>query len=65
MNLIRTLRRRGVTVLLIEHNMRLITNICTRVTVLNFGAKIAEGTPEEIVENEAVVTAYLGKRRGA
>ena len=65
MNMIRTLRRRGVTVLLIEHNMRLITNICTRVTVLNFGAKIAEGTPEEIVENEAVVTAYLGKRRGA
>ncbi len=65
MNLIRTLRRRGVTVLLIEHNMRLITNICTRVTVLNFGAKIAEGTPEEIVDNEAVVTAYLGKRRGA
>ena len=65
MNLIRTLRRQGVTVLLIEHNMRLITNICTRVTVLNFGAKIAEGTPEEIVENEAVVTAYLGKRRGA
>lgn len=65
MNLIRTLRRRGVTVLLIEHNMRLITNICTRVTVLNFGAKIAEGTPEEIVENEAVITAYLGKRRGA
>jgi branched-chain amino acid transport system ATP-binding protein len=65
MNLIRTLRDQGVTILLVEHNMRLITNICTRITVLNFGAKIAEGTPEEIVGNEDVVTAYLGKRRGA
>ena len=65
MDLIRTLRDQGVTVLLVEHNMRLITNICTRITVLNFGAKIAEGTPEEIVGNEDVVTAYLGKRRGA
>ena len=65
MDLIRTLRDQGMTVLLVEHNMRLITNICTRITVLNFGAKIAEGTPEEIVGNEDVVTAYLGKRRGA
>ena len=65
MDLIRALRDQGVTVLLVEHNMRLITNICTRITVLNFGAKIAEGTPEEIVGNEDVITAYLGKRRGA
>ncbi len=65
MDLIRTLRSDGVTILLVEHNMRLITNICTRITVLNFGAKIAEGTPEEIVGNEDVVTAYLGRRRGA
>lgn len=65
MDLIRTLRSQGVTVLLVEHNMRLITNVCTRITVLNFGAKIAEGTPEEIVDNPDVITAYLGKRRGA
>lgn len=65
MDLIRTLRDQGVTVLLVEHNMRLITKVCTRITVLNFGAKIAEGTADEIVDNEDVITAYLGKRRGA
>ncbi len=65
MNLIRGLREQGVTILLVEHNMRLITNICTRITVLNFGAKIAEGTPQEIVDNPQVITAYLGKGRNA
>ena len=65
MALIRTVRDQDTTLVLVEHNMRLIMNICTRIVVLNFGAKIAEGSPEEIVDDEAVVTAYLGRRRGA
>lgn len=65
MALIRTVRERGTTVVLVEHNMRLIMNICTRIMVLNFGAKIAEGSPQEIVDDETVVSAYLGRRRGA
>ena len=65
MGLIHTLNERGTTVVLVEHNMKLVMNICTRILVLNFGAAIAEGTPEEIVNNETVVSAYLGRRRGA
>lgn len=65
MALITTLRGRGRTIVLVEHNMRLIMNICTRIVVLNFGSKIAEGNPQEIVDNETVVGAYLGRRRGA
>lgn len=51
---------RGKTFLLIEHNMRFIENLCSRVFVLNFGEKLAEGTPGEIMENEEVIEAYFG-----
>lgn len=50
----------GKTFLLIEHNMQFIGNLCSRVFVLNFGEKLAEGTPEEVMENEAVIEAYFG-----
>ncbi|MDK2384595.1 MAG: ABC transporter ATP-binding protein [Candidatus Korarchaeota archaeon] len=62
MEVVRKVRESGGTVVIIEHNMRVIMNVCERIMVLNFGRKIAEGSPEEISRNEEVIKAYLGER---
>jgi branched-chain amino acid transport system ATP-binding protein len=59
--LIRRIRESGVTVVLVEHDMDLVMDVCDAVVVLNLGRKLAEGTPREIQENTAVITDYLGE----
>jgi len=63
--LVREIHGRGVTVVLIEHNMKLVMGLCGRITVLDFGRKIAEGTADEVRRDPLVVTAYLGRSAGA
>jgi branched-chain amino acid transport system ATP-binding protein len=61
MGLIRKIMATGITILLVEHNMKAIMGICERIVVIDSGVKIAEGSPEEVSKNTRVVEAYLGK----
>ena len=58
--LIKKIRDMGITVVLVEHDMELVMDICDRIVVLNLGQKLAEGTPREIQDNHEVIAAYLG-----
>ena len=66
LGIIKTIRdKKGITCIIIEHNLKAVMGLCDRIAVLNFGTKIADGTPKEIVENPAVIEAYLGTEEDA
>ena len=65
MALVRNIRDRGITIFMIEHIMKAVMGLSDRILVLSFGELIAQGTPEEISKNKAVIEAYLGTEEGA
>jgi ABC-type branched-subunit amino acid transport system ATPase component len=65
MDLVDELNQKGTTFLLVEHNMRLVMELCQHIIVLDHGQKIAEGGPAEIQNNPLVLEAYLGSTQNA
>jgi branched-chain amino acid transport system ATP-binding protein len=61
MELVKKMHEKGITIIMIEHVMKAIMNVCNRIIVLNYGKKLAEGTPQEIASSKTVVEVYLGE----
>jgi branched-chain amino acid transport system ATP-binding protein len=62
LDLIRKISDRGVTIMIIEHLMKVVLNLCGKIFVLHQGALISQGTPDQVIEDEAVIEAYLGSK---
>jgi branched-chain amino acid transport system ATP-binding protein len=62
-DLIKKIRNSGISILVVEHIMKVIMSISDRIHAINFGQTIAEGTPREVAKNPAVIEAYLGEQR--
>jgi branched-chain amino acid transport system ATP-binding protein len=65
MELVKAIREKGITIIMIEHVMKAIMNVCDRIMVLHHGEKIAEGTPKEITTSDRVIEVYLGEKKRA
>jgi branched-chain amino acid transport system permease protein len=60
-NLLKRLKGRGLTIMIVDHDMHLVEQVADHITVLNFGRRIADGTPQEVLNHPEVIAAYLGE----